>query len=185
MVNTVTRAWRALPLAATVATLVPAAGAGSLGAGIAEGNRVRSVSLTGGLPLVENLPFPVGCTAALVLQTRIAYWWMPYDAVPGRQLWDFGVVPALRMRATLSGGSALVFAAGVGGHYLTRESIGNERRFGSHLQFGEFLEVGVAEALHGADVLLRLEHLSNGATAVPNNGVTFFGLEVRVPLGAR
>jgi len=185
VVSAVPRAWRALAIPAALAAIVPAAGAASLGAGVAEGDRVRAMSLTGVFALIEDLPCADGCTAALVLQTRVAYWWMPYDDIPGRQLWDLGVVPALRIRGTLAGGRTLIVTAGAGGHYLTRESLGNQRGFGSHFQFGEFLEVGVADALHGADVLLRLEHVSNGATAIPNNGVTFLGLEVRVPLQAR
>lgn len=184
MVTAALRASGGLVLATAFAA-GPVAGAGSLGAGLAEGDRVRAVSLTGVLPLVEGLPCPDGCAASLVLQTRVAHWWMPYDEVPGRHLWDFSAVPALSITGTLAGGRTLIVTAGVGAHYLTRESIGVRRGFGSHLQFGEFLEVGVADALHGADVLLRLEHVSNGATAVPNNGATFLGLEVRMPLAPR
>lgn len=172
-------------LAAAFFIAPTAAGAGSLGAGVSEGDRVRALSLTGQFPLVEGLPCPDGCAASLVMQMRVAYWWTPYEESPGRELWDFGAVPAIRIAGSLAGGRTLIVSAGVGAHYLTRDSLGIRRGFGSHLQFGEFLEVGVAGALHGADVLLRLEHVSNGATAVPNNGVTFLGLEVRMPLATR
>ncbi len=184
MVTAARRASLSIVMATAVAAAAPAA-AGTLGAGVAEGDRVRAVSLTGQFPLVEGLPCPDGCAASLVMQMRIAYWWTPYEETPGRELWDFGAVPAMRVTGTLAGGRTLVVSAGVGAHYLTRDSLGVRRGFGSHFQFGEFLEVGIVEALHGADVLLRLEHVSNGATAVPNNGVTFLGLEVRMPLATR
>lgn len=179
------RSLRGLILAAALAATPAAQGADRIGVGLAEGDRTRAISLTGEHPLLSGLGRLGNAEIDLVVQGRIAYWWMPYEHVPGSRVWDFGIIPALRISGTGAGNRTLVAALGVGAHYLTRDAIGRERAFGEHFQFGEFLEVGLAGALHGADVLLRLEHLSNGATATPNNGVTLLGLEVRMPLPLR
>jgi hypothetical protein len=153
--------------------------------GLGEGNRVRSAGLGASLALLDGLPCPQPCTASLEANVRVARWWLPYEDLPGNALWDTAVSPVLRISAPSASGGTLFLAVGFGLHYLSRDSLGGVRRFGTHLQFGEFLEAGfAAESLRG-DVLFRLEHVSNGATATPNNGVTFLGVEYRTSLGRR
>jgi len=151
--------------------------------GLGEGNRVRSAGLGASVTVLDGLPCPQPCTASLEANVRVARWWMPYEDIPGNALWDTAVSPVLRISAPSASGGRLFLAVGFGLHYLSRDSLGGVRRFGTHLQFGEFLEAGFAsESLRG-DVLFRLEHVSNGATATPNNGVTFIGIEYRTSLG--
>lgn len=161
------------------------ASAVDLSFGLAEGNRVRSAGFGASVTLLDELPCPRPCTASLEVQMRVARWWLPYEDVPGDALWDSALSPALRLSAPSSSGGRLVLAVGFGVHYLSRDSLGGIRRFGTQRQFGEFLEAGfTSESLRG-DVLFRLEHVSNGATATPNNGVTFIGIGYRTSLGDR
>ena len=73
---------------------------------------------------------------------------------------------------------------GVGVHYFSHEALARIRDFGSRWQWGEF--IGAAFPLGqepGKALTVRLEHVSNGGFAAPNNGVTFRTVGLRFRLG--
>jgi len=63
---------------------------------------------------------------------------------------------------------------GLGVHLISEQSIGADREFGSAFQFGEFLGTGIRfGSANRYSVAVRVQHVSNGRTSEPNDGITF------------
>jgi len=63
---------------------------------------------------------------------------------------------------------------GLGIHLISEQSIGTDREFGSAFQFGEFIGGGLRFGSSNRYTLgLRVQHVSNGRTSQPNDGITF------------
>lgn len=69
---------------------------------------------------------------------------------------------------------------GFGVHALSESRINNQRDFGTRLQFGERIGVGVAfDHPRRFELIAYIEHVSNARLAYPNDGITFRGIEIR------
>ncbi len=86
-------------------------------------------------------------------------------------LWDFGVTPVFRLSRD---GGRLFLEGGIGAHYLSRPRINDRREFGSRFSFGDHIGVGWRFGDHGRhEIGYRIQHLSNGGIAEPNEGINF------------
>lgn len=93
--------------------------------------------------------------------------------VDNSDLYELGVTPVLRLQrdTDISSGMAPFSEVGVGGHYLTDDKLG-ERDFGSQLQLASHIGVGVGFGDKGRyELAYRFQHMSNGGTRTPNNGM--------------
>lgn len=176
---------RMLPVAiAGLLSGVPASYGADADLSIGEGDRVRMLGVGVALPMLPDLPCVRGCSAALALSARVAYWWLPYDGGHAQNLVDWSLTPTVRVSGPLPGGRALRVEIGVGAHYLSQRDLGTQRHFGSNWQFGEFLQVGYSYDASARDAwFARLEHVSNGGFNSQNSGVTFFGVTYRRTFG--
>jgi len=108
---------------------------------------------------------------------RLAYW----HATRGdaRSLVDAAVYPTFRLIATGNPAFTPFGEASLGAHLLSRTRIEN-RQLETAFQFGEQLAFGVRFGARKAfAVALRAEHVSNASIKLPNDGATFYGLELQ------
>jgi hypothetical protein len=100
---------------------------------------------------------------------------------PAASLWDVSVVPALQLARANGQGAAVPYVeAGLGVHLLSHTRIG-VRALGTAFQFGEHAAVGVRlGAEHEYAIAIRAEHVSNGRIKFPNDGVSFYGVELQL-----
>lgn len=172
-----------VPVAGTICVIAAVmaarpAGAAEFRVDLGEGDRIRAIGAAVVATVTDLRPCQPACRAWLTVEARVARWWPAYDAVDGRGLWDWNLLPALRIAADDRGGTVYV-ELGAGVHYLS-ETVLAHRGFGSNWQFGERLAVGaLPERRIGWRVWL--EHVSNGGFAASNNGVTFLGAGIQVP----
>lgn len=169
--------------AAGVLTCLPTLARGAdLAFRAGEGDRVRSAAAAMQWALLDSLPCTAACTARLHLQGGVGYWWLPYDS-SGDSLWDWSLTPMLII-ANGKVPAPVALELGVGVHYFSHDALASIRNFGSRWQWGEF--IGAAFPLGqdpGKALTVRLEHVSNGGFAAPNNGVTFLSVGLRFRLG--
>jgi hypothetical protein len=93
---------------------------------------------------------------------------------------DFGVTPVFRLQQTTPGAVAPYLEAAVGFHYLSKSSVGSERRFGSRFQFGDHIGLGLRFGpRHAYDIGYRYQHLSNAGIKQPNQGINFHQLRLQ------
>jgi opacity protein-like surface antigen len=91
-----------------------------------------------------------------------------------KSLFDLGFTPVFRVQRTNPGALAPYLEAAIGFHYLTRSSVGSERRFGTRFQFGDHLGLGLRFGpRHEVDLGYRYQHLSNASIKGPNQGINF------------
>lgn len=171
-------------LFAVVATCAGAAGIAAAGAAevrvdLGDGDRIRTIGTAVVAPMSDLQSCKPACRAWLAVEARGARWWPATDASGGRGLWDWSLLPMLRIAAD-GGGATVYVEIGAGVHYLSETVLAN-RQFGSNWQFGERLAVG---SLPAGRIGWRvwLEHVSNGGFATSNNGVTFLGAGLQVPV---
>jgi len=117
------------------------------------------------------------------------YWAGHSTASSDRTLWDIGLTPYMRWNASGQDFQNMFIEAGVGPHLLsqTRIGVGNEhwRNFSTAFQFGSRLAVGVKLGDKGHEVALYVQHVSNAKIKDPNDGLTYYGVVVRLPLELR
>lgn len=112
---------------------------------------------------------------------EVAYWYGHDRGAPVSDLWDFGLTPLLHWSPREGPWRALFVEGGIGLHLLTHAQINDHRRFSTAFQFGERLVVGVS--LGGMlEVGGYLQHVSNAKIKKPNDGLTQFGVMLRLPL---
>ena len=108
---------------------------------------------------------------------RLAYW--NSRRGESRSLWDAAVYPTFRLIATGDPAFTPFGEASLGAHVVSRTRI-EDRRLSTAFQFGEQLAFGVRFGASKAFALaLRAEHVSNGSIKLPNDGATFYGLELQ------
>lgn len=108
---------------------------------------------------------------------RLAYW----HATRGeaRSLVDAAVYPTFRLIAKGNPAFTPFGEASLGAHLLSHTRVEN-RDLATAFQFGEQLAVGVRFGERKAfAAALRAEHVSNASIKLPNDGATFYGLELQ------
>lgn len=144
-----------------------------------EGDGVRRIAAGISWPGWTDLPCDRGCRAEVWWTVRVSRWWQPHYRGAHQDLWDVSAMPSLRLGSHATG-PRFFLEMGAGFHYLSDQNIGRTRGFGTSFQFGETLAAGVEFGnRHEQALAARIEHISNGGLAVPNNGITFFLLEYR------
>jgi hypothetical protein len=144
-----------------------------------EGDGVRRIAAGISWPGWTDLPCDRGCRAEVWWTVRAARWWQPHYRGTHQDLWDVSAMPALRI-GSHAAGPRFFLEMGAGFHYLSDRAIGRTRGFGTSFQFGETIAAGVEfGARHEQALAARVEHISNGGLAAPNNGITFLLLEYR------
>jgi lipid A 3-O-deacylase len=111
---------------------------------------------------------------------RLARWSWNHGNTVAPSLWDVSVYPTLRFERG-NGHEALIPYAelGLGAHLLSHARIG-ERYLGFAFQFGEHAALGLRFGpQHAYSLALRAEHVSNAHLKLPNDGVSFYGVELQ------
>ncbi|HEX6136303.1 MAG TPA: acyloxyacyl hydrolase [Casimicrobiaceae bacterium] len=108
--------------------------------------------------------------------------WDGRDAGEGF-LWDVGVTPYLRWRPDADAWHHTFVRLGIGVHLLSHTKIGDSRDLGSAFQFGERLAWGFNfGAGNRYEMTLLVQHVSNGRIKEPNDGLTYFGATLGIPV---
>jgi hypothetical protein len=116
------------------------------------------------------------------LVTQLAYWHGREHPAERSSLWDVSVTPMLRWVGPQAAARWFV-EIGIGVHLLSATRINTERNFSTAFQFGENAATGIAFGERQRYELgVYIQHVSNGGIKEPNDGITYFGLAVRVAL---
>src|SRR4051812_48922349 len=111
---------------------------------------------------------------------RASYWTAEHPQPYGKHLWDFSLMPTLRLAPRHFDTLQPFVEAAVGAHVLSATAIDN-RPFSTAFQFGERLAVGVRfPGRIPVSIGVGGEHVSNGGIKEPNSGVTFAALRVQL-----
>ncbi len=87
---------------------------------------------------------------------------------------DVGLTPLFRFERECQSSVLPYLEAGIGAHILSNTSVSDFRRFGSALQFGDHLGLGIRFGKTGHyDISYRFQHLSNGGIKGPNRGINY------------
>jgi hypothetical protein len=91
-----------------------------------------------------------------------------------KSIYDLGFTPTFRLEQTNPGQVSPYVEAAIGLHYLSKSSVGSERRFGTRFQFGDHIGLGLRFGpRHAFDIGYRYQHLSNAGIKQPNQGINF------------
>ena len=89
-------------------------------------------------------------------------------------VYELGFTPTLRWQQIERTPLGPFIDLGVGVRYVSEDSLTTLRDLSGHLQFGSVLGVGLRAGPRSAyEFSYRVEHLSNGGTRAPNNGINF------------
>jgi opacity protein-like surface antigen len=103
----------------------------------------------------------------------LGYWDNDSRQRSKKSIYDVSVTPVFRLQSSSAGVSPYLEAA-IGLHYLSKSSVGAERRFGTRINFGDHLGVGLQFGPRQAfDLGYRYQHLSNASIKQPNQGINF------------
>ena len=96
---------------------------------------------------------------------------------------DFGITPVFRIEPVQPSNWVPYAEAGLGVHWLSDREIYAGRRFGTNLQFGSHLGVGIRFGDQGQfDLSYRIQHLSNAGIRGPNPGIDFHLIRLQMAL---
>jgi len=110
---------------------------------------------------------------------RLARWGAHRANSRARSLWDVAAYPTLRWIAVDRRAPVPFLEGGLGAHLMSRTRIG-DRNISTAFQFGEHIAVGMRFGPDGAHALaFRAEHVSNAGIRKPNDGVSFYGIELQ------
>lgn len=99
------------------------------------------------------------------------------------EIYNFGITPVFRIQSAQPGAWAPYAEAGLGVHYLSDREIYTGRRFGTNLQFGTHIGVGIRFGSQGQfDLSYRIQHLSNAGIRGPNPGIDFHLIRLQMAL---
>jgi lipid A 3-O-deacylase len=103
---------------------------------------------------------------------EVALAYLNSDAAGGTSVADASLTPVFRLRPDASGGVQPYLDVAVGLHLLSRDRIDDSHKLGSNLNFGPLLGLGVTFGDKSQyDLGYRFQHISNGGTTKPNDGV--------------
>ncbi len=112
----------------------------------------------------------------------VAYWWAHDHPDGNRTLLDGSVLAALHWNAGPIADYWLFVEPAFGMELLSNVKI-NGRDLTTAFQFGSQLAAGVAfGADHRCEIAAFIHHTSNGDIRLPNWGLTYVGVVLRVPL---
>jgi hypothetical protein len=145
--------------------------------GLEKGNHVRLLGLGVTVPGWQDLLHGDAWRLDLDWKGRLALW-DAHDSDDHR-IWDLSLIPTLKMQPMTEGPSMTpFFEAGLGAHVVS-STVVDGRELSSNFQFGETLAAGFSLGEKQAwRIALRAEHVSNGDIKLPNQGITFAGLEI-------
>lgn len=104
----------------------------------------------------------------------LGYWDNDSPDRSKKSIYEIGFTPTFRLQQTNPGAIAPYLEAAIGFHYLSKSSVGAERRFGSRFQFGDHIGLGLRFGhKHAFDLGYRYQHLSNAGIKEPNDGIEF------------
>jgi len=116
---------------------------------------------------------------ALAGEWQVGWWNAQQADANASSLVDGSLTAVLTMRPAEGAKSAHYLEFGFGLHLLSEHEIA-EQSLGTRFQFGEFVGAGTHFGPRRQYALgARLQHVSNGRIAEPNDGVTFLQLVVR------
>jgi len=123
------------------------------------------------------------------LGVDVMRWEGPAQGTADRFLWNGNVTPYLRWHPAENAWQNTFVEVGVGIQLLSSKSISStadyQRNFGSTFQFGERLAAGVSFGPRGRyEVATFVQHVSNAKIKEPNDGLTYFGVTLRLALDA-
>jgi hypothetical protein len=106
---------------------------------------------------------------------------------PDRSLWNVNLMPSLRWRPAEGAWHGTFAEIGVGFDGLSATGIGVSsdflREFSTAFQFGERASAGwIFGPGDRYEIAVLVQHVSNGKINEPNDGLTYFGVNFRIPL---
>ncbi len=101
--------------------------------------------------------------------------WRGYKHADNNQtITDVGLTPVFRLEQKEFSGIAPYLEGAVGVHLISPTFVYSNRKFGSAFQFGDHLGFGLRLGDHHQfDLGYRYQHMSNGDTQQPNQGINF------------
>jgi lipid A 3-O-deacylase len=112
-------------------------------------------------------------------KARIGRWASHREHSRAPSLWEVAAYPSLRFACTDAQGLAPFAEGGIGVHLLTHTRVG-DRNMSTAFQFGEHMAVGARFGKEFAySLAARAEHVSNANIKKPNDGVSFYGIELQ------
>jgi hypothetical protein len=144
-----------------------------------------------GVGALWHLPWGEETLARYGLDARfgvdVLRWQGPAQGTANRFLWNGNLTPYLRWHPAEGVWHNTFIEVGVGIQALSSTSITStadyRRNFGSAFQFGERLAAGVSFGPDGRyEIAPFVQHISNAKIKLPNDGLTYFGVTVRLAL---
>ncbi len=108
--------------------------------------------------------------------------------VPNRSLWNGNATPYLRWRPAEGSWQNAFIEVGVGIQGISHTAIAispdASHRMSTAFQFGERFLVGLTFGDNPQyEIASFVQHVSNGKIKLPNDGLTYYGVSFRFPLG--
>ncbi len=111
---------------------------------------------------------------------NLGYWDNRSPLKTNDGLQDLGFAQVFRFQKNKHSGFSPYVELGLGLHLLSKTSVGLERKFGSAVQFGSHLGVGLRFGDKGRyDLSYRYQHLSNAGIKAPNQGINYHLLRMQ------
>jgi len=141
---------------------------------VGDGNRTRTATVGADWNLPWRRTLGEGELSGYV-EASFGRWWIDEDGMT-RSPWvsQLGVTPVLRWNFG-KGGHPWFTELGIGANVLTPVFQDKDRRFSTAFNFGDHLGLGrrIGEA---DELVLRVQHFSNGGIKQPNPGINFVQL---------
>lgn len=144
-----------------------------------------------GVGALWHVPWGAETLARYGLDARLGVdvmrWVGPDVGTAPRSLWNGNLTPYLRWHPAEGAWRNTFIEVGLGVQVVSHTSITSlpdyQRNFGSAFQFGERLSAGVSFGPHGRyEIAPFVQHVSNGRIKRPNDGLTYYGMTVRLAL---
>ncbi len=109
-------------------------------------------------------------------EASVGHWRTERTGQSDRQVWQFGVTPALRLY-TSGARSGFFGEIGIGANVLTPRYERGDKEFSTKFNFGDHIGAGYRFGAQGENELtLRIQHYSNASIKKPNPGENFLQL---------
>lgn len=115
------------------------------------------------------------------LEIGAAVWRAQHDSIERQTIVGVTASPMLRWSLDRMAAGQPFVDFGVGPRLWSGAQLGEDHRFGTALEFGTTLGLGLRRG--GYDVFMRIEHTSNAGIRQPNTGINFLQIGLAFELG--
>ena len=105
--------------------------------------------------------------------------WEAHSGASNHPVGELGITPVVRLERVTHGPATMYLEGAIGAHLISRNRVHDHLDMSSAYQFGDHVGIGVRLGdTPWLEVSFRYQHLSNGSTVPPNDGVNFNILRV-------